>query len=73
MRRNDTASPTLESIMETYRLKDDVVRADELAFALTPQLIDEFEQKLHSLWKHNHYRLKHVVEPAIRDLRANLP
>ena len=64
--------PTLEMIMDTYLLKDGYQRNEELAYSLTPDVVDDLERKLRSLWKHNPYRIKHVVEPAIKELRANL-
>ena len=69
--RNDT-HPTLEMIMNAYLLKDGYARVEELACSLTPDVIDDVERKLRSLWKHNPYRIEHVVEPAIKELRANL-
>ena len=63
---------SLEPSLRAYYLKNGYKKSEELAYSVTPQLVDDLEAKLRSVWGHNEYRLKNVIEPAIEVLRANL-
>ena len=58
--------------LNAYHLKDDFQKAEELAYEVTPACVDEFQRKLRSIWQYNDYRLKSIVEPAIKQLRVDL-
>lgn len=55
------------------QLNDLSKTTDELSCKLSTQTIDEFESNLRSIWQHNPDYIKFRIEPAIKELRANLP
>ena len=63
---------SFEPYMRAYNLMNGFKKSEVLAYSVTPQLVDEFEDKLRSVWEHNEYHLKNIIEPAIEVLRANL-
>ena len=58
--------------MKNYFLREGEQWTEKFAYNATSAFIDKLERDLCRLWQHNDYRLKDIVEPAIKQLRANL-
>ena len=70
--RASISEPMLEKIIDDLLLEDDFKVDEDCARDLTPHLIDIFERKMCALWKHNSYRVDHVIKPSFKELRDNL-